>query len=124
MARCEQGYLCQVCGDDVEAITESELYLRYVAGLVDPEQLHTLPERHLRCTPVVAQFIVDERFEPVVVEGEFDKRRLDSDYVARREALFSRAWRRLHEILELPGLSVHDYPLEEVRAAMQTRWGR
>ena len=28
MARCDQGYLCDVCGQDVEAITESDLYLR------------------------------------------------------------------------------------------------
>ena len=34
MARCDQGYLCEVCGRDVEAITESDLYLRYVLGEV------------------------------------------------------------------------------------------
>ena len=27
MAKCEEGYLCDVCGGDVEAITESDLYL-------------------------------------------------------------------------------------------------
>ena len=32
MARCDQGYLCEVCGGDVEAITDSDLYLRYVLG--------------------------------------------------------------------------------------------
>ena len=33
MAKCEEGYLCDVCGGDVEAITDSDLYLRYVVGL-------------------------------------------------------------------------------------------
>src|SRR5262249_26300165 len=28
MARCEQGYRCDVCGQEVEAINESDLYLR------------------------------------------------------------------------------------------------
>ena len=41
MAKCEEGYLCDVCGGDVEEIVESDLYLRYVIGLVDPETLHT-----------------------------------------------------------------------------------
>ena len=30
MARCEQGYLCDVCGEEVEDITQSDLYLAYV----------------------------------------------------------------------------------------------
>ena len=55
MARCEQGYLCEVCGRDVGEITESDLYLRYVLGEVPPEQLHLLPERHIRCNPALAQ---------------------------------------------------------------------
>ena len=69
MAVCEQGYLCEVCGPDVADITESDLYLRYVLGEVDPETLHVAPERHLRCNPTLAQFIVAEGFAPVVVEG-------------------------------------------------------
>ena len=36
VARCEEGYLCDVCGGDVEAITDSDLYLRYVIGAIDP----------------------------------------------------------------------------------------
>ena len=71
MAVCEQGYLCDVCGLEVETIDESDLYLRYVLGEVDPETLHVSPERHLRCNPTLAQFIVAEGFEPVVVEGSF-----------------------------------------------------
>ena len=66
MAKCEEGYLCDVCGGDVEDITDSDLYLRYVIGQVDPETLHTTRERHIRCNPVLAQFIVADDFEPVV----------------------------------------------------------
>ncbi len=73
MAVCEQGYLCEVCGQDVADITESDLYLRYVLGEVDPETLHISPERHIRCNPTLAQFIVAEGFEPVAVEGPFAK---------------------------------------------------
>ena len=39
MARCEQGYLCEVCGQDVGEIPGSDLYLRYVLGEVPPEEL-------------------------------------------------------------------------------------
>jgi hypothetical protein len=114
MAKCEEGYLCDVCGKDVESIVESDLYLRYVIGFVDPETLHTQPERHLRCNPALAQFIVDPDFEPVVVEGEFDKRTLDLTYVRNQEILVTRGWRRLKEISqhELP---IMDYPLPEAR---------
>src|SRR5437660_390556 len=42
MAKCDEGYRCDVCGRDVEAITDSELYLRYVLGEVPLEQLHAL----------------------------------------------------------------------------------
>ena len=51
MAKCEEGYLCDICGGDVEEITESDLYLRFVIGLIDPETLHTTKERHIRCDP-------------------------------------------------------------------------
>jgi len=120
MAKCEQGYLCEVCGGDVAEITDSELYLRYVIGEIDPETLHTFKERHIRCNPVLAQFIVDDDFAPVEVEGEFDKRLLDSAYVHQRESLVTRGWRRLKEIagLELP---IIDYPLPEVRAGIERR---
>ena len=39
MAKCEEGYLCDVCGKDVEQLTDSDLYLRYVIGMLDPETL-------------------------------------------------------------------------------------
>ena len=40
MAGCERGYLCTVCGQDVEEITDSDLYLRYVLGEVEWDSLN------------------------------------------------------------------------------------
>ena len=119
MAHCEQGYLCSVCGGDVENIWESDLYLRYVIGQVDPETLHTSRERHIRCNPTLAQFIVDPDFAPVLVEGEFDKRQLDAIHVREQERLITRGWLRLKELSHQEGVSLLDYPLPEVRARMQ-----
>jgi len=99
-----------VCGDEVEDITISDLYLRFVMGEVDGRALMSTPERHLRCNPVVAQFIVDPEFEPVVVEGVFSKTELDPADVAAREQFVTRAWRRLQEARQL-GLAISEYPL-------------
>jgi len=114
MAKCDEGYLCEVCGEEVEGLPESDLYLRFVIGMLDPETLHTMPERHIRCNPSLAQFIVDASFEPVEVEGSFDKRELDGAFVAEREELVSRGWRRLHEAVGL-GVPITEYPLPEIR---------
>jgi hypothetical protein len=111
MAKCDEGYLCAVCGGDVAEITDSDLYLRYVLGWVDPEVLHTTPDRHLRCNPALSQFIVAAEFDPVVVEGEFDKRQLDPELRVAREHLVTRGWRRLHEVRS-SGLPIVEYPLE------------
>lgn len=122
MAKCEEGYRCDVCGGDVEGLVDSDLYLRYVVGELEPEVLHTSPERHIRCNPVLAQFIVDNDFDPVAVSGPFDKRELDIAYVRARESLVTRGWRRLKELsgLELP---IIDYPLPEIRAALDRQSG-
>ncbi len=115
MAMCEQGYLCQVCGQDVETISQSDLYLRYVIGEVDPEVLHTTPERHLRCNPVLAQFIDHPQFDPPIVEGPFDRRGLDRDFADRRAAWVTRGFARLVELEQLGGeIDVTTYPLPEV----------
>lgn len=121
MAKCDEGYLCEVCGEDVAAITQSDLYLRYVVGMLDPEVLHTSPERHIRCNPELAQYIVDDRFEPVHRDGPFDKRRLDPAFVQKQEALITRGWQRLHEVQEL-GIPIIEYPLPEVRAKITSRY--
>ncbi|HND52807.1 MAG TPA: hypothetical protein PLV92_10440 [Pirellulaceae bacterium] len=115
MAQCEQGYLCDVCGGDVEQLSDSDLYLRYVIGMVDAETLHTTPERHIRCNPVLAQFINDPDFAPIEVQGDFDKRQLDRSFVDQREQLVTRGWRRLRELTQLGAEAppVTEYPLEE-----------
>lgn len=118
MAQCEQGYLCEVCGKDVEDLTVSDLYLRYVLGEVDPETLHVRPERHLACNPTLAQFIVAEGFTPIVVEGPFAKACLDPEFVAEEEARVTRGYLRLIEIPAL-GLPITEYPLPEARARWQ-----
>lgn len=120
MAKCEEGYLCDVCGQDVAEITESDLYLRYIVGLLDPEVLHTTAERHIRCNPTLAQYIVADDFAPVVVEGPFDKRLLDADYVRQRERLLTRGWIRLKHVATL-GIPIIEYPLPEVIAKIQSR---
>jgi len=114
MAKCERGYLCEVCGQDVSEITESDLYLRYVLGEVPPEQLHRMPERHVRCNPSLAQFVVDPAFEPVSCEGAFARDNLDPQYVREREAIVTRAWQRLQELPRLR-VPIIEYPLPEVR---------
>jgi hypothetical protein len=120
MAKCDQGYLCDVCGEDVAELTDSDLYLRYIVGMLDPEVLHTTPERHIRCNPALAQYIVADDFPPIAVEGPFDKRGLDPVFVAERTALLTRGWRRLGEVVRV-GVPIIEYPLPEVLAAIRSR---
>ncbi len=117
MAICEQGYLCDVCGEDVADLIDSDLYLRYVLGEVAPEVLHLTPERHIRCNPILAQFIVAEGFEPIVAGGFFAKSELDAEFVAAEEARVTRGYLRLVELMGLE-LPIVEYPLPEVVA----RW--
>ena len=120
MAKCDEGYLCEVCGQDVAEMTDSDLYLRYIIGMLDPEVLHTTPERHIRCNPTLAQYIVTDDFEPVVVDGPFDKRTLDADFVRQQERLLTRGWQRLKEVAGQE-LKIIDYPLPEVIETVKRR---
>jgi hypothetical protein len=115
MAGCERGYLCTVCGDDVEEITDSVLYLRYVMGEVDWDQLNRAAETHIRCHPILAQFIVDSSFEPVRCEGSFAKDQLDADFVRSEEERVTVAYCRLRELAET-SLPIAEYPLPHVIA--------
>ena len=117
MAKCDEGYLCEICGEEVEVITDSDLYLRYVIGMIDPETLHTTPERHIRCNPALAQFILDEQFADINA-GEFGKVNLDPQFVREREVLVTRGWRRLKELSSAEGMSLLEYPLPEFRQQM------
>ncbi len=114
MAKCDEGYPCEVCGDDVTSIVDSDLYLRFVIGELDPEVLHTSPERHIRCNPVLAQFIEADGFDPVNIDGEFSRTQLNQEYVKQRTGLVTRGFRRLNEIASTPGdRDVTTYPLPE-----------
>ncbi len=119
MAKCEEGYLCEICGQDVAELWESDLYLRYVIGMLDPETLHTTRERHIRCNPVLAQFIVHPDFPPVTADGDFDKRQLDPEFVRQREELVTRGFARLKELSMLQEVSMLEYPLPEVQERMK-----
>lgn len=120
MAKCDEGYLCDVCGQDVAELTDSDLYLRYVIGQLDPEVLHTTKERHIRCNPTLAQYIVADEFDPVVVDGPFDKRQLDQAFVLDQETLVTRGYRRLQQLTggEVP---IIEYPLPEILAKIKSR---
>jgi hypothetical protein len=120
MAKCDEGYLCDVCGQDVAILAESDLYLRYIVGMLDPEVLHTTPERHIRCNPELAQYIVADDFPQIFREGPFDKRKLDAEFVRRQEELLTRGWQRLNEVAkqEFP---IIEYPLPEVMAKIKGR---
>ncbi len=121
MAKCDEGYLCEVCGGEVERLTDSALYLQYVMGWIDPETLHTRRECHLRCQPALAQFIDDPRFAPAVeVVGDFDLRQLDAQFVADRKQLVNRGYARLWEIVaQRQQLKLSDYPLPEFHQRWQ-----
>lgn len=109
MARCDEGYRCEVCGGDVESIIESDLYLRYVLREVAVDELHRLPERHIRCNPVLAQFIVDHDFSPVECPGVFNKTLLMPSDQKSEEARVTKAWRRLRQVSIL-GIPIAEYP--------------
>jgi hypothetical protein len=115
MAGCERGYLCTVCGQDVEEITDSELYLRYVLGDVEWDALDRSPERHIRCNPILAQFILDDAFASVEVDGPFAKAQLDPEFVKMEEARLTSGYLRLHE-LKGANLPISEYPLPHVLA--------
>lgn len=113
MAACDRGYICVVCGREVEEIRESGLYLRYVLGEVKAEQLDRLPEHHIRCDPSLAQFIVTDDFSPVVVaEGPFSKAGLDPAFVAEEERRVTRGFLRLQE-LSARDVSIWEYPMKD-----------
>src|SRR5437868_339347 len=110
MAKCDEGYVCDVCGCDVEEIPDSDLYLRYVLGEVPLHELQRSPERHIRCNPALAQYICDEAFPPAVCAGPFAKEQFDAEYVASETARVTAGWRRLQELPGL-GLPIDEYPL-------------
>lgn len=114
MAKCDEGYRCEVCGKDVASIVDSDLYLRFVIGDLDPEVLHTSPERHIRCNPVLAQFIEHETFDRVTCEGDFARESMDPEFARNQTELVTRGYKRLLEVASMTGdRDVTAYPLPE-----------
>jgi len=121
MALCDEGYLCEVCGAEVVDLRDSDLYLRFALGEVDPETLHHAPERHLRCNPTLAQFIVDPEFEPVCLDGAFAKANLDPEFVRSEEERVSRAYRTLLRLYTSSRRTpIRDYLPAELRRRWDT----
>lgn len=114
MAKCDEGYLCQVCGEEVKGILQSDLYLRYVIGLVDPETLHLQRERHIKCNPSLAQYINLDEFRRVEVAADFHRDNLDAEFVTKQMDLVTRGYMRLKEVAK-SDLPITEYPLPEVR---------
>jgi len=112
MAKCDGGYFCYACGEYVDNITQSELYLRYVMGEVPHDRLLELPDGHITCNPDLAQYIVDDRFEcdAAVDEPALRKENRDPAFVRSEEERVSRAWRHLQS-LPGSGIPMSEYPL-------------
>jgi hypothetical protein len=110
MARCDEGYRCDVCGADVEQLVDSDLYLRYILGEVPLEQLHLTRERHLHCNPALTQYIACDDFPPVMCPGPFDKSALDPGFVQQETVRVTKGWKRLRALPKL-GLAIPEYPL-------------
>lgn len=115
--KCDHGYVCTVCGRQVETLADSWLYVRFACGEVGAADLPASKDRHLRCAPELAQYVVDPAFAPLVDDRpETDKRRRDPEEVRARERLLTRAWRRLAGA-EGKGWPIEEYVLPEVRMA-------
>tara|TARA_R100000789_G_scaffold97640_2_gene100423 strand:+ start:8570 stop:8929 length:360 start_codon:yes stop_codon:yes gene_type:complete len=108
LAKCDQGYLCEICGEPVKNIVESSLYLRYVLGEVQLHELFGKPERHLKCDHELAQYIRHEKFEHnpelVAANGNATLTEEQCDRVTQ-------GWIRLREVVHL-GIPITEYPLE------------
>ena len=110
MAKCDQGYVCEVCGQPVPNLLESSLYLQYVLGDVELFELFGKPERHLRCDTRLSQFIVHEKFPPVHHEGPDSKERMEPYLRMEMEQKVTEAWLRLREVVHT-GVPLTEYPI-------------
>jgi hypothetical protein len=113
MAQCDEGYVCQVCGEEVKRIDQSLLYLRYVLGWISVDELTKQPEAHLQCTPAIAQFIVAEDFECTLpIDPALDKKLFDPDFRQARESLITAGYQRLKFLQKhRRTLTISQYPI-------------
>lgn len=109
MAKCDQGYLCRVCGEPVKGIHESSLYLHFVIGDIPPRALLTQHDQHLSCNPQLTQFIVCDDYSTPAVEGETGKALMDESQRIARERLVTAGYLRL-KFLHQMNLSLSEYP--------------
>jgi len=106
VAKCDQGYNCEICGEPVKNIIESSLYLRYVLGEVQLHELFGAPERHLHCDHELSRYIRHEKYthstgvEPPDPEAE-------SERIER----VTRGYERLREVVS-QGIPITEYPLK------------
>ena len=120
MAKCDEGYRCEVCGRDVEAITESDLYLRFVLGEVPLEMIHRLPERHILCNPGVGPVHRRPRLSAGVSATVPSARlHLDPAYVREEE---DARHPRLAAVASDPDVGADDCGVPVERHAGQTGW--
>ncbi len=110
MAKCDTGYFCEKCGEYVDTIQESALYLRYVLGEVPFEELFSASEAHIRCVPELARLIEHPDYDPPENLGESPTQ--EGPDLGRTAARVTRAWQRLRAIPYLE-LSIEDYPLAD-----------
>jgi hypothetical protein len=66
----------------------------------------------------LAQFIVADGFDPLLIDGAFAKAYLDPEFVTAEEERVTRGYLRLRE-LSTTTRPIWDYPLPEVRARKQ-----
>ncbi|MBI3268593.1 MAG: hypothetical protein HYZ53_06195 [Planctomycetes bacterium] len=115
--KCDHGYFCTVCGEQVETLEDSWLYLRFVLGEAEVRDLPSTKDRHVRCEPEYAQYVVDPEFAPVTDDRpETDKRRKPPEEAEAREKRVTRAWRHLRSVVG-KGWPIEEYVLPEVRLA-------
>ena len=117
MAKCDEGYLCDVCGRDVAEIADSELCTcAYVIGLADPKSC-TAKERHVRSQSTL-YVITDPAFDPPVVVRKEPFKAGPRPDDGPRARIWSRGAGRLPELAGSE-LRIIDYPLPEVRARLE-----
>jgi hypothetical protein len=83
---------CDKCGRPVAYHEDATVLLAKVEGR--SELVLSFSARHIRCDPSRAQYIVDPKFKPPVIDPrpEHDKRNKDPMVVSFTESVFTTAW--------------------------------
>ena len=81
MAALRRSYLCEVCGQDVAVVTDSDLYLRYVLARCHWNACTASRSGTWAATRPPPSTFVDAAFSLVSVPGDFGKASLDPAFV-------------------------------------------